>query len=72
MAWQKGRQAGFGYKAEALALWPGLVCRRKEGICDLVGFVVYDGEKPIASACGAIEAWDKAHAWAERQLAAKK
>lgn len=62
MAWQKGRQAGVGHKAEALALRSGLICRRKEGICDIVGYVVYDGEKAIASAGNASDAWAKAHA----------
>lgn len=60
MGLAKGRQEGFGYKSWALKLRPGLVCRRETGPCDIVGYVVYDGEKAVASAGSASNAWFKA------------
>lgn len=67
MGLAKGRQEGFGYKEDALALKPGLVCRRERAICDIVGFVVYDGKKAISSASNAHEAWFKAYSYFKRR-----
>ena len=67
MSLAKGRQEGFGYKDEALELRPGLACRRKTGPCDIVGYVVYDGKKAIASAGSASDAWFKAWARVRRE-----
>ncbi len=60
MSLAKGRQTGFGYKDNALALNPKLVCRRKTA-CGITGLVVYDENgQAISSASNAHEAWYKA------------
>lgn len=58
----EGKTPGYSAKAEALRLKPGLVCKRKYTICDIVGYVVYDGDRAITSARTAHEAWRKVEA----------
>ena len=55
-----------------MILRPGLVCRRKKAICDITGYVVYDGEKAIASAATAVEAWWKAYLKIKLEAKGKK
>lgn len=67
MGLAKGRQEGFGYKSSALDLNPNLVCRLQRAICDITGYVVFDGRKAIASASNSHEAWYKAWAKLNRE-----
>ncbi len=61
MGFIRGCQEGLSSKTDALVMRPSLVCRKKAVICDIVGYVVYDGEKAIAAAHSAQEAWWKAY-----------
>ncbi len=60
--WAKGRQPGFGIKAEVLKKYPRLICRRVESIHGIRGYIVYDGNEAIASASTALGAWGKVDA----------
>lgn len=72
MVIEKGCQEEYGAKTDALVMRPSLVCRKKEAICDITGYVVYDGEKAIASAQSAREAWWKAYKRLQREKREKE
>ncbi len=61
MAFLKGPTPGYSPRADALAINPRLKCRKKTAM-NITGYIVYDGDKAIASAGNAQDAWRKA--WA--------
>lgn len=63
----KGPTPGATPKDDALAVWPGAQCKRREAI-GIRGYVVFTADgKAIASAGTAQDAWRKAAATAPPQ-----
>jgi hypothetical protein len=63
MSWQRGPQAGFGIKASVLGACPTALCQKVESICDIRGYVVYDGVRgrAIGSGGNSHKAWEDAY-----------
>jgi len=61
MSWQRGIQAGYSPKDEALKDYPHLVCKREIVFGDEIVHSIYDGDKVVATRPQAKAAWELAH-----------